>query len=64
MSQSRCQHALVLPGRLRPTVIDSSYQLAMNGDEHLLRTQYDVGTWATRVAARARALAAAEAGRS
>lgn len=55
-----CQHATLLPGRLRPTVIDPSYQLVLNGETHLARACWDVATWAERVHGRAMAVAAAE----
>lgn len=45
-----CRHTPIFGGpRLAPTVTSPSYQLVLNGAEHLLRAQWDVATWAERV---------------
>lgn len=57
-----CRHTPLWGGRRGVSVERVSYQLAVNGDEHLLRAQFDVATWAERVHQRSRALTAATSG--
>lgn len=48
-----CQHALLThlsPGtRVGPSVRRASYQLVLNGDQHLQQARIDVQSWAFRI---------------
>lgn len=53
---------MIVPGWVGPTVGDPAYLLALDGDELLLASVWDVASWPDRVHARAQALAAAQSG--
>lgn len=57
----RCNRELLFGRQIGPTVGAPTYELALNGELHLLQAAHDVATWPDRVHQRALAIAAATA---